>query len=621
MTVKQQQSKLTTPPVEASCPIASDDKAISRIDEDARSRPIRALHVLSVSVPHLNGYTMRSKYIIHTQRDQNMAQPTVVTSPFYAGNPASISDETIDGIEYRRIAHPVDMTSRRRWDERMCAFCFRLRKRLRTSGAKVRAAIRRATVLPAKRVRYRIGRLGRLLVRFCRLTIRRIVTQRTYWQFAMRQCRRGRVRVRRLLHRVIGWPSPTIPATSPARSSEQAEALPNDAVKSAWRIPRTPEQHEPPHSAERTQPADSPTKPAAPGILSIKGCIRRLSWALEAIEEFCLARRFHRELRRVVEEVQPEVIHAHSPYRCGLPALRVAREFGLPMVYEVRGLWEDSGVAEGNFTIESAKYRYWRTNETQVMRGADVVVCICEELRREIESRGVASEKIVVVPNAVDAAAFRPADAVGLASAPPQVQEVRKKLRRLTIGYVGSIRRLEGVGETVRGAGQMLRNGYDVSLLIVGDGPGLGELKELAAEEGLAERVVFTGRVPHDLVRHYYALIDVFVVSRPAMRVTKMVTPLKPLEAMAMGKALLVSDLPALREIVSHNETGLTYAPGDVEDFARQCARYADDVDYRNQIADTARRWVQECRSWQRVLQPLPEAYAAIGKHPAVSTG
>lgn len=577
----EQQSSMVRKPVEV---LASNPTEV--FNASPTVKPVRVLHVLSVSVPHLNGYTMRSKYIVQTQHDLGMAEPVVVTSPFYAGNAASIHDESIDGVSYYRIAHPSDVSSGLRWDDRLCRASFFLRKQLRSKGPRVRQLLRSALLVPAKRLRKSVSRYciqpaAKLLRRSIRVTKRgvgKLITRRRYW-LALVRLLRGE-RTEQATHATGGgW------LTHTGRAVAAVLAFPFVLLTMAFRW--------------------------LGKACSINGWIRRLSWMFEAIEEFCIARRFRRELLRITKIVKPDVLHAHSPYRCGRPAVEVGRMLRIPVIYEVRGMWEDSGVAEGNFTVTSSKYRYWQKNETMVMRSADAVVCICEALREEVVSRGVPRERTYIAFNAVDSAAFSPVALHG-SETTEAVLNVKQRLPGITIGYVGSIRKLEGVDETVRGAAEVFKQGCDVSLLIVGDGPGLDELKRLAELLGIGDRSVFTGRVAHDEVQSYYALIDVFVVSRPALRVTKMVTPLKPLEAMAMGKALLVSNLPALQEIVCNGVTGLTYRPGDVNDFARQCMQYVHDFEFRSSIAESARQWVVEHRSWQAILEPVQQAYACV---------
>ena len=622
MAVKPDASPMSSPVV-----MEATDVASAAEHATPKTDAVRVLHVISVSVPHLNGYTMRSRYIVETQKRSGTAVPTVVTSPFYPGNIASQHDDVIDGTMYHRIPHPTDLTTGRRWDDRLCIACFRLRKGIRGRGPAVRRALRNALLAPLKRRWRRSYRWSR------RQVIRVTKPVHLWWKRRSARWRRSmRKPIRHMLRRTLRTLRWFHQVLYRRRFYQPLGARILAPFKSMVRAMLTRRQSDEDIAGEpgrlgrffRGVGRVFATIVAAPvvavgaigrgirGCCSFNGWIRRSAWTLEAIEELCIARRFRRDLLRIVEQERPDIIHAHSPYRCGRPAVEVGRRTGIPVVYEIRGLWEDSGVAQGNFVHDSAKYRFWRRNETYVMQHADAIICICEALRREVIERGVPPERTFVAPNAVDSDQFQPARLDRPENLPHGVRRVAAQLRGVTVGYVGSIRKLEGVDETVRGVAELIRQGVDASLLIVGDGPGLNELRELADQYALGDRAIFTGRVPHDVVRHYYALIDVFVVSRPALRVTNMVTPLKPLEAMAMGKAILVSDLPALREIVRNEKTGLTYEPGNLDDFTRQCRRYIEDAALRQEIADMARRWVRRERTWEVAQRPTVDAYTAV---------
>jgi glycosyltransferase involved in cell wall biosynthesis len=327
-----------------------------------------------------------------------------------------------------------------------------------------------------------------------------------------------------------------------------------------------------------------------------------------AIERLLLAY-FTRELIALAGRLQPDLIHAHTPYYCGLPAWRASRRLGVPLVYEVRGVWEETAVSSGRFQREDRAYRRWRRLEDAVLRQADAVVCICEQLRQEVVSRGVDPQRVFVVPNAVDPVRFRPPSEAPGSPPPESVRRVAERLPGQTLGYIGSLRALEGVAYLVQAAALLVRQGHDVSLLVVGGGNNLDQLQKLAGELGLADRAVFTGAVPHEEVGFYYHLIDVFVVSRPPLRVTELVTPLKPLEAMAMGKALVVSDLPALRELAGSEETARFFKAGDAADLAQQCRLLLENRDLRQRMAHAARQWVEQHRNWSAVVRRLYPAY------------
>jgi glycosyltransferase involved in cell wall biosynthesis len=520
-----------------------------------QSQGRRILHVLATSVPHVNGYSMRSKYIVETQRKQGLS-PVVVTSPFYPGDAALLEDATIEGVPYFRVCHPHDRRQWNRIEELPCRWIHRLRTSLPVLGHRLRGLR---------------GNVRRSLARGFQMGLRH--TQ--FWMELVRSCLPRR--------------------QQPVCDPQESVFLAIMAGAAAMLL-----------------------KPLLGGIRrlvlrAVGAChlIVHLGNLLHGLEEVLLLRLFARELERLARRVRPHVMHAHTPYRCGQPAERVARRIGVPLVYEVRGLWEESGVAAGNFSMQDTKYAYWREQETAVMRRADAVVCICEGLRHEVAARGVEPTRIHIVPNAVAPEGF-PARCGNDASS--KIDSLRERLRGVTVGYVGSLRKLEGVDELVRGVARLVDEGEDVSLLVVGDGPTCEELQMLARDLGLADRAVFTGRVPHGEIASYYAMIDIFVVSRPALRVTKIVTPLKPLEAMATGRPTIVSDLPALREIVRDGVTGLLYRPGDVADLAAKCKRLIRNPALRQRLAEAGRSWVRRERTWTRSLRPLGPLYEKLSK-------
>lgn len=326
----------------------------------------------------------------------------------------------------------------------------------------------------------------------------------------------------------------------------------------------------------------------------------------EAVEERLLMRRFRRGIREVAASCGAELIHAHSPYRTALPAIAAARSLGLPVIYELRGLWEESAVATGHFTAGDPSYRAWKRKERKALRRADAVICICETLRDEVVAGGVDPDRVFVVPNAVDLDRLRPATP---GREPGEVAALRRRLRGTVLGYVGSVRKMEGVDELAHAVAELVRRGREVSLLVVGGGE-VEELQAVVDGLGIGPQAVLTGAVPHAVVAHYYGLIDLFVISRPDTRVARLVTPLKPLEAMALGRPLIVPDLPALREIVRPEETGLVYRPGDAAHLADVAERLIDDPRLAERLAAAARRWVETERTWEAVLAPVEQVYA-----------
>ena len=310
--------------------------------------------------------------------------------------------------------------------------------------------------------------------------------------------------------------------------------------------------------------------------------------AREALEMRAVAAR----IRRLIAEHKPDIVHAHSPVLAGLPALWAARRAGLPVVYEVRAPWEDAAVDHGTTREGSTRYRVVRGLETMVARGVDGLVTLCEGMRAEFAGRGIAAGKITVVPNAVDAAGF-----TGTA---PRDAELARSLGldgRVVLGFIGSFYRYEGLDLLVAALPAIRELVPNAALLLVGGGEEAERLRAQVAELGLQEHVRFTGRVPHGEVQRYYGLVDLFVYPRRSMRLTELVTPLKPLEAMAARQLVVASDIGGHRELVRDGLTGFLFPPDDPAALAR---RVADAVQGAggDAVRAAARRFIETERTW-----------------------
>lgn len=324
-----------------------------------------------------------------------------------------------------------------------------------------------------------------------------------------------------------------------------------------------------------------PDKPTLPGYIH--------TYAAEAAE--------------IVTQARPEIVQAGSSFRNAYAGLELSRHFNVPFVYEVRGLWEETRVANGSLDPEEPKYRHLRSVETYCMRQADAVVTLSESLKGELVRRGVSGDKIFLVPNAVALA--------DEARRPPRA-DLRRALGlgdRFVVSYIGSVTRLESL-DTILYAMQILRRQRrDIAALIVGDGGDRTRLEELAAQKGLEDTVVFTGRVPHQDIPDYYAITDVVACTRGRDRVCQLVTPLKPYEAMAYRKPVIVTDVPALCEMVEDGVTGCVVPVAQPAELARAIAELADHPERAAQLGDQARAWVAQHRTWHRVAEGYGPAY------------
>jgi len=314
---------------------------------------------------------------------------------------------------------------------------------------------------------------------------------------------------------------------------------------------------------------------------------------------------------RLTGQLKPSVLHAASNYANAMIALALGQRYGLPVVYEVRGFWEDTWLSRHPRGVDLARSELYQRNrdlETRCMLAADLVVTLGEAMRDEIVARGVPAEKVLIVPNAVSQEFLRP-----LPDAEALRTELGIKPAEHVVGVVSTLVPHEGLG-TLLEATQLLRErGLPVRVLIVGDGPDRSALQRQAADLGLGEAAIFTGRVPAAKVREFHALLDVFVVPRTPDRVCQLVTPLKPVEAMASGLCVVTSDVRALAEIIKPDVTGALTIPQDPVALADTLELLVSSPDVRRKLGDNAREWVARDRTWAHNAARYRDAYTRLG--------
>jgi glycosyltransferase involved in cell wall biosynthesis len=320
---------------------------------------------------------------------------------------------------------------------------------------------------------------------------------------------------------------------------------------------------------------------------------------------------------RIARQERPDIVHAgsgHSGYDGALVGLAVAAHIARPMVYEVRSFFETTWTRDESIAETGERHHRRAAQELRCMLAADVVITIADTMRDELVRRGVPGERIHLAYNGVDPDALQAGDTDD-AGSDPAARELRASLglgERFVIGYISNLDHPREGHEVLLHATRRLRDrGRDVACLLVGDGGRRAELEALAKQLGIADRVVFTGRVPSAEVGRYYAAIDAFVVPRIDELAARLVTPLKPFEAMALGRPMLVSDLPALTEIVPHEQRGLVFPAGDADGLAALVERSMDRPDERAALAEAGRAWVLAERTWRSNGPRLLAAYDA----------
>lgn len=328
---------------------------------------------------------------------------------------------------------------------------------------------------------------------------------------------------------------------------------------------------------------------------------------LPMLDQTEVVRTLAKRIKEVAEVEKPDVLHAHSPALNGVATLSAGRALKLPVVYECRAFWEDAAVDHGTSREWGLRYRLTRALESRVFRKANAVTTICEGLREEITSRGIPAKKITVIPNAVDIDSFE------FGAEPNAALKLKLGLAgKRVIGFIGSFYAYEGIPLLIRALPTLLSRHSDLRLLLVGGGPQEAEIIEEIERLGLQESVVLTGRIPHDTVQDYYNLVDVFVYPRLAMRLTDLVTPLKPLEAMAQGRLVVASDVGGHRELIENGVTGRLFEAGNQDALAATVSEVLDHQSEWPLLKENGRRFVELERNWAKSVDRYEPVYEAL---------
>lgn len=318
-----------------------------------------------------------------------------------------------------------------------------------------------------------------------------------------------------------------------------------------------------------------------------------------------------------LRKLRPSVVMAASNHVCALPALRAARSLGLPMAYDMRGMWELSRAAREPAFMASPQFCYERALETVVAKRADHVFALAPPMRDAMIRRGVTASRITYLPNGCDLAG---APARGGSAALRARFQIAPDLP--VIGYAGSFPAYEGLDDLIDAAAQLSARGQQFRLVLVGNESGTGShgmprgqmLMDRAASLGIADRVTLAGRVDPQTVPDFLDMFDVMVIPRRSLPVTETVAPLKPAEAMAAGKALVVSSVQGMAGLVEHGRTGLIFAAGDTGALAEQLDTLLNDPAQRDRLGRAASAEAALRFTWDSVAGQMGTILAACTK-------
>ena len=338
--------------------------------------------------------------------------------------------------------------------------------------------------------------------------------------------------------------------------------------------------------------------------------------------EILLMRKLYKKIKEIAEIECPDILHAHSPVLNAIPALMAGKRLNLPVVYEIRAFWEDAGVDQGTYKEWSTKYKLVRNLETYACKKASHVAILCDGLKQDLVRRGIPAGKITPVFNGINPDDFKPT--------PPDSDYLKQwdLGGKKVIGFIGSFYRYEGLDLLIKAFARIAPNHPDTVLLLVGGGEMEQELKALASKLGMlsppgipasmhpsdyAPRVIFPGRIPHDRIPGIYSMIDILAYPRYPIRLTELVTPLKPLEAMAMDIALVASDVGGHKELIRHNDTGFLFRAGDENGLGEALESLLNHPEKRHSLQKNGYTWVHENHTWMKTTSVYKKIYSLKG--------
>ncbi len=309
-------------------------------------------------------------------------------------------------------------------------------------------------------------------------------------------------------------------------------------------------------------------------------------------------------LREAIDRIKPDIIHAASNHITGFAAACAAREAGLPFIYEVRGLWEVTRASVEPGFQHTVGYAAQRRMEIEVAKNADRLLVNGSALGEVFEQAGIPENRIRIAHNGC-----APIDFDKAAEIAPALRARWNLDERPVIGFVGSLTPYEGLMDVLTACQNLPTQSFQ--LLFVGDGPARPTLEAAVARLGLSAQSHFVGRVTPQEARAAYGLIDIAPLVRPDTPVARLTPPLKPLDVMAGRSALVVSDLPPLREFAA-KERGVVVKPGDVRALTAVLEDLLNAPQKRAALTAAAHHWVETNRRWTDTAAVIARTYEEL---------
>ena len=331
--------------------------------------------------------------------------------------------------------------------------------------------------------------------------------------------------------------------------------------------------------------------------------------SIPIINQYRVVKDLEARISEICALVKPDIIHAHSPCLNGMAAISVGAKKSIPVVYEMRASWEDAAVSHGTTRENSLRYKFSRFLETYTLKNANAITTICKGLRDDIILRGIRKDKVTVIPNAVEITINNKNNSK------ERLIELRDKYHlsnRYVLGFIGSFYYYEGLDVLLRAIPEVLKHFPDTAILLVGGGIAESELKKQCEINNIKDNVIFTGRVPHADISEYYEIIDLLVYPRVSIRLTEIVTPLKPLEAMVEKRLFIASDIGGHRELIENGKTGILFEANNHIALAKKICDVIKSPASYNYLLENAFEYVCEHRNWGAVVNNYKNVYMSL---------
>jgi glycosyltransferase involved in cell wall biosynthesis len=313
---------------------------------------------------------------------------------------------------------------------------------------------------------------------------------------------------------------------------------------------------------------------------------------------------YAKKIEEIAESKGTNIIHAHSNFLNGLAGAKAANKLKIPFIYEIRGLWHMTRLTINSSYKYKGMYMYEEEMEKSAARASDAVIVLSESLKRLVMSWGVDYKKIHVVPSVVDSNKFTPKSRNEILVKKYQLKD------KIVIGFLGTLASYEGIREIIVACDELIEEGYNIALMIVGEGREKDNLEKIAK----SKNIIFTGRVSFDEVEAYYSLFDICPFPRNNLEVCHYIPPLKVLEAMSMEKAIIVSNVAPLIEIIENNSNGLVCSADDINSLKDKICHLYNNDKTRERLGKNARIWVKNNRSVEEMSKRYKSVYDFLKK-------